>query len=129
MGGATGGGGGGVECEFDGNQILQSKSYKNKKRFKRNKEETHAIGCAGLPPLHVVWTLISINDCGGPLDVNVGVNEGSQKSGSLCFNASACSFSICATAASSASWARDSTVDEENSNLRLVPLPFVWFVS
>ena len=44
----------------------------------------------------------------------MGVSDGSQKSGSLCFNASACSTSICFIAASSALRASSWTVFEEN---------------
>jgi len=54
----------------------------------------HAIGCGGLPPRHVVCTLTSASDDGGPFDVYVGVNEGNQKSGSLLRSAAACSRSI-----------------------------------
>jgi hypothetical protein len=38
--------------------------------------------------------LTSASEDGGPLDVYVGVNEGSQKSGSLLRSAAACSRSI-----------------------------------
>lgn len=55
------------------------------------------------------------------MDVYVGVKDGNQKSGSLCFRASACSRSISRRAASSASWARISIVEVSNSNLRFVP--------
>jgi hypothetical protein len=48
----------------------------------------------------------------------VGVSEGSQKSGSLCRNDSACSRSICLRAASSASRVRVSTVEESKSSFR-----------
>lgn len=83
---------------------------------------TYEMGWAGLPPRHVVCTFTSIKDCGGPLDVYVGVNDGSQKSGSLLRRASACSRSISRRAASSASCARVSTVEESKANLRFVPL-------
>jgi hypothetical protein len=55
------------------------------------------------------------------VDVYVGVRDGNQKSGSLCFRASACSRSISRRAASSASCARISIVEVSNSNLRFVP--------
>lgn len=55
---------------------------------------THAIWWLGLPPRHVVWSLTSFNEVGGPPDVYVGVKEGNQKSGSLCLSESACSRSI-----------------------------------
>ena len=55
---------------------------------------THRSGCAGLPPWHVVWIFTSERDVGGPCEVYVGVRDGSQKSGSLLFSASACSRSI-----------------------------------
>lgn len=83
--------------------------------------ETYSKGCAGFPPRHVVCSLTSVSDVGGPLVVYVGVSEGNQKSGSLCLSASACSRSICWSAASSASCARVSTVVDENENLRFVP--------
>jgi len=47
--------------------------------------------CAGFPPRQVVVTLMFSKEVGGPLEVYVGVKEGSQKSGSLCLRASACS--------------------------------------
>lgn len=47
----------------------------------------------------------------------MGVNDGSQKSGSLCFNAAACSISICFNAASSALRADSWTDFEENERV------------
>lgn len=85
---------------------------------------THAIGWGGLPPLQVVCNLTSFREVGGPVEVYVGVSEGSQKSGSLFFNDSACSRSISRRAASSASRARFSTVEESKANLRFVPLAY-----
>lgn len=81
--------------------------------------QTYDNACLGFPPRQVVCSLTSCKLLGSPGDVYVGVNDGNQKSGSLCFNASACSFSIWRNAASSASSARFSTVDESNVNFRL----------
>ncbi len=78
-------------------------------------------GCAGLAPWHVVCNFTSESDVGGPLDVYVGVSDGSQKSGSLLFKASACSRSICRSAASSASRVSVSTALVSKSNFRFVP--------
>jgi hypothetical protein len=85
----------------------------------------HVRPCAGSPPRHVVWTLTSASDRGGPDEVYVGVREGSQKSGSLARRASACSRSIWRNAASSASRVRASTVEESKSNFRFVPRPWI----
>ncbi len=82
---------------------------------------THVSGCAGFPPWHVVCSFTSASDDGGPLVVYVGVSDGSQKSGSLLFNASACSRSICRRAASSASRVSFSTAVASKSNFRFVP--------
>jgi hypothetical protein len=49
------------------------------------------------------------------------VRDGSQKSGSLARRASACSFSSCKRASSSASWVRRSTSVVSNSNFRFFP--------
>ena len=83
---------------------------------------TNTMGCAGLPPRHVVCNLTSFNELGGPIEVYVGVSEGSQKSGSLWRRASACSRSIWRRANSSASWARFSTLLESKVNFRFSPL-------
>lgn len=82
-------------------------------------EQTNANACFGSPPRQVVCSLTSCKLLGSPVDVYVGVSDGNQKSGSLCFSASACSFSIWRNAASSASSARFSTVEESKVNLRL----------
>lgn len=82
---------------------------------------TYASEWGGLPPRHVVCSLTSVSDVGGPVEVYVGVSEGSQKSGNLCLSDSACSRSICLSAASSASCARVSAVVDEKENLRFVP--------
>ena len=74
-----------------------------------------------MAPWHVVCNFTSEGDVGGPLDVYVGVSDGSQKSGSLLFRASACSRSICRSAASSASRVSASTALVSKSNLRFVP--------
>lgn len=79
---------------------------------------TYLIGCDKSLPRHIVCTLTSFNDDGGPLEVYVGVNDGSQKSGSFARNASACSFSICLSAPSSASLMSVSTVVESKSSFR-----------